>query len=158
MAIGFSANIILWRDEIWNLAQTKIWKPNSKSHLSAERCLLLSPQFEWCFSQTPRKNRGVWVKHHSFLVVFCLNSEIWKHLCGRRVVLNKISSPLLQLDHWWMTRRLHKIFLLPLLAGRTIWVRFGNKNTIGNHCQTMTDDHNWLLTTINRYQPLMTNH
>ena len=24
MAIGFSANIILWRDEIWNLAQTKI--------------------------------------------------------------------------------------------------------------------------------------
>ena len=53
-----------------------------------------------------------------------------------------------------MTRRLHKIFLLPLLAGRTIWARFDNKNTIGNHCQTMTTIDFWpLLTAINHLWP-----
>ena len=79
-----TTNIMLQRDGIWNLAPTPwrgegewgfkfprgFWKPNSKSHLSAAWCLLLTPRhqkFDWVFkcwvsfkilserlSQTPR--------------------------------------------------------------------------------------------------------
>ena len=54
----FCANILLQRGGVW--------KPNSKSHLSAEGFLLLAPRFEWCLSQTLRQKRGAWVRHHVF--------------------------------------------------------------------------------------------
>ena len=69
--------------KIWKLTRRRrvsfpifrsVWKPNSKSHLSTEGYLLLTPRFELCFSETPWKNRGVWVKHHGFSVEFGLNS------------------------------------------------------------------------------------
>ena len=80
-----SANILLQRGGVW--------KPNSKSHISAEGFLLSTPRFEWCLSQTLRQKRGVWVKHHAFfqapriLVEFFLSSEILKHQFRLRVVL-----------------------------------------------------------------------
>ena len=76
---------------IWNLAQTPVWKPNSKFHLSGAWCLLLIPRhqkfervfkivsefsnFEWVFVcvsqtpwffQTPRIFSGIWLKLWNF--------------------------------------------------------------------------------------------
>ena len=112
------ANIKLRRDGTWNLANKHheienlrgeaewafklhgVWKPNSKSHLSAAWCLLLTPRLqkiEWVFKILSEftnfeSNTTIFPNATDYQIVkFGFNSEILKHLFGRRVVLTTIA-------------------------------------------------------------------
>ena len=92
--------------KIWNLKRRK--QPNSKSHLSAEGCLRLTPWQQWCLNQTPRSGQtalvfnGIW---HKFWNLCAL---IWTER-GVKVINQFISIYIVVYS------------LLALHMGATIW-------------------------------------